>query len=346
MPLLKAIAITLVTLMATALHAQSLPQIDATPYHRCGGVDRPCLTPNGQYHIILPQGEGPFPAILYFHGTGGSGERVMTTFDNILVWPAIDEGYAVIAPTGQMSDFLDQTDNFRPIRTLGWAEGNEGETRNDSNFVREVLNDVAFTFPIDESRILTAGLSDGGEFAWYLACSDTDRRLRHFAPVAGTLSPADEQVRSRSRSDTLRVCQNSRHAFHLFHTHGRNDRVVPYSGAAASRIRGTAGVEDSVQTILDGRGCRSTDSATESGLDITRWTGCIAGQSYAIALHDGGHYIPRDWVKTVTAWHRERLAASGPAGPNRLTTVGDRSAFGGGGALNRGSARANSTTGE
>jgi len=60
-----------------------LATITATLVGLCGpsfaqdcGPDTPCEIDGGSYHLRLPEGTGPFPVLLWFHGHRGNGASI------------------------------------------------------------------------------------------------------------------------------------------------------------------------------------------------------------------------------------------------------------------------------
>ncbi|MEM9141044.1 MAG: hypothetical protein AAGB15_14555, partial [Pseudomonadota bacterium] len=45
----------------------------------CGHVGDPCRIGERTYHLAAPAGPGPFPIVLAFHGSGGSGANFIGT---------------------------------------------------------------------------------------------------------------------------------------------------------------------------------------------------------------------------------------------------------------------------
>jgi polyhydroxybutyrate depolymerase len=64
-----------------------------------------------------------------------------------------------------------------------WAEINASD---DVGFVEAIINYLYGKYQVDRSRVFAAGLSNGGQFAWELAC--TTERFAAIATVAGTMN--------------------------------------------------------------------------------------------------------------------------------------------------------------
>ncbi len=91
------------------------------------GAEELIATAHGQYAIRLPEGTGPFPAVMHLHGWGASAAAV---FSNTGLTNAIlSRGYALIAPQGLAAEGREQRD-------WGVADGWPGP-RDDAEFLAD-----------------------------------------------------------------------------------------------------------------------------------------------------------------------------------------------------------------
>jgi polyhydroxybutyrate depolymerase len=250
----------------------------------CGAVEGPCLVPMGEYHIALPEGEGPFPAVMMLHGAGGRGEGMV----NMLSAAMTARGYAVIGPQGvqRPGSRFGSSWSFHPERE---------EIRDEIAFFEEVLSHAAETQNIDREAIIIAGLSIGGSMASYVACEAPDL-ARAYAPVAGSFwrpHPA------------LDACAGP---VDLLHTHGWSDGTVPIEGRVfrGGEIR-QGDVFAAMEIWRETDGCRASapDEITNEGYYWHRiWSSCDAG-SLQFALHPGGHAVPRGWADMMLDWYEQ-----------------------------------------
>lgn len=177
----------------------------------CGAAGDPCVLNGRHYNVLLPEGEGRFPVFLFFHGSASTGDRSVT--NSLLVGPALARGYAVIAPTALNVEYGNGTVD------TGWVINGRQGSRDDYRFTRNVITDAETRFPIDTSRILTAGHSMGATYIWYMSCAAIDFRLSAFAPIGGTLYKGN-----------FAPCDDMRPRYNLMHTHGTSDLVMPHNG--------------------------------------------------------------------------------------------------------------------
>ncbi len=245
----------------------------------CAGVEAPCETAGGTYHIALPEGAGPFPVLVFLHGYGGSGEGTMRQFAGLAA-----RGYAVIGPDGlpRPGDTRRRW-SFHPLREA---------KRNEAAFLRGVIADAAERFRMDPSRVLLAGFSIGGSMVSYLACSDPDIAAA-YAPVAGSFwrpHPALDACKGPVR---------------LLHTHGWRDGTVPLEGRP---LRGgeieQGDVFYAMQVWRETNGCdgmKATEFSTGERFWRRRWTECKAG-ALELVLHPGGHGTPVGWADIALDW--------------------------------------------
>ncbi len=282
---MKTVRVALALLFFGALWVWYLPPqtegLEATEY-ACGAPETPCTIGERSYHILVPKGEGPFPAVVFFHGSGQSGADVLGY--NTVGQPLLERGYAIIAP-----DALDVT-YADGKNSSGWIwEGRRG-AKNDHQFARDVIADATARFLIEQDELIIAGHSNGATFVWYMACAGALPNQRDFATTGGTL------VRGR-----LEKCAEVRRGFNLIHTHGARDQVVPADGSTSSGSwTGWLGAHESVDALAAASGCTRQETVAET---TTRWSRCRTTGDYRLVLGDGGHEIPQDWVATVTDWY-------------------------------------------
>lgn len=246
----------------------------------CGPVAGPCTVPLGEYHITLPEGEGPFPTLVYLHGAGGRGEGMVNSMGR-----AVARGYAVIGPQGAQ----------RPGSRFGsgWSFHPEREAfRDEPAFLREVIADAEARFGIDPDRLLLAGFSIGGSMTSYIGCSEPDL-ARAYAPVAGGFwRPHPALDACAAPVDVL-------------HTHGWTDGTVPIEGRVLGG--GTTRQGDVFQALeiwRETNGCALSAPdriTTEDPFWMRIWTSC-GGGSLTFAMHPGGHSMPRDWPDLALDW--------------------------------------------
>lgn len=204
-------------------------------------------------------GEVSWPVLFVFHGWQESSQaiRSYTGFDSadaIVVYP---QGVA---------------NAWEPAP---YAKTGPGE---DQAFVREILNAVRATYPVDENRIFAAGFSNGGGFAALLGC----RMPEVFAGVA-SVSAAYYQAIHEDCSERPMA---------LLDIHGTVDPVINYYGGIR---HGTP--YDPVPEVLAVDAARNrctgdviTERISESVIE-QRWQNCVLPVNH-IRLGGGGHVWP------------------------------------------------------
>ena len=246
----------------------------------CGGETAPCRLANGEYHMAAPEDWRGGPAVIYLHGYGGNGAKVIRNED--FVRRFTQRGYALIAPTG-----------------LPWREGEptdwsvrDGATypRDDIEFLGDVLKDATARAGVDPDRVLLSGFSRGGSMVWEVACLHPGF-ARAYAPVSGGF--------------WLPMTQDCVGPVQMLHTHGFADTVVPLEGRAIpnSEIGIVQGdIWEGLQ--LWRRENASPSNAAEheiaDGLWRKKWDCELGGLE--LILHRGGHGRPGGWTRITLDW--------------------------------------------
>lgn len=146
-----------------------------------------------------------------------------------------------------------------------------GENSRDVDFVDRVLADAARRWPIDRARVYVSGFSYGGAMAWRLACQRGDA-FAGYLPIAGGLwRQSDVDCAGPVR---------------LAHVHGLDDTVYGLPIGPFDEI------EDGV---LLWRRMNQVAEPPEIKAHA-RYTCRIWAADLTLCTHDGGHFIPKDWL--------------------------------------------------
>jgi polyhydroxybutyrate depolymerase len=258
----------------------------------CGGSRGSCAVPTGTYDIALPEtppapGEKR-PAVLFFHGAGGTGATVLQ--QDSLFRPFLDAGYAVIGANGLM----------RPGNAFGtgWSFRPEGpQQRDELAFAKEVLADATERFGLDRKRVLVTGFSIGASLTWYLACKEPGLGAA-YAPVAGGFW-RPHPVSCAGPVDLLQ-------------THGWRDRTVPLEGRP---LRGgelyQGDIFEGLQLWRSVNGCKGlrADAFSTDAIFWRRdWTACDSGRVLSLVLHPADHdAVPMEWGDMARVWFEGRM---------------------------------------
>lgn len=241
------------------------------------GPDTDCPLGERTYRIALPDGEGPFGAVVYMHGYRGSAEGAMNNAG--LRRMARELGVALIAAKSGGEDWL-----IRNAPRKGFDDD-----RRELAYFDALVDDVAQRFPIDTTRLLATGFSAGGMMTWTLACHRAET-FAAFAPIAGTFwAPMPKS------------CPNP--AINLVHINGTQDTIVPIEGRPiADTHQGNA---RDAMAMLRAKNSYSalapTGAGDAQGLTCTEAT-APDGEALLFCTHDGGHIIRPEWIGW--AWTR------------------------------------------
>ena len=227
------------------------------------------------YRVHIPAGYQPrvaVPAVLFFHGYGGSAAAMDATTG--LSELADRRGFLAVYPQG-----------LAPDGSPSWADaGRIGYGIDDLRYTADLLNHLQGQLCVDPRRVYAAGFSNGGGMTGWLAC-ELAGRIAAFAMVSGAFSTEPGG------------CHPAR-AVPILDVHGTADPVVPYGGRPAS-TEWPFGLR-SIPAWLAGWAAR--DGCTQDPVvfldhrEVTgeRWSGCRDGtQIVAYRINGGGHAAPR-----------------------------------------------------
>lgn len=260
----------------------------------------PCKVATGEYHIMRPPGVvGDVPAVMFLHGYGSNGADVYKNTG--MVDAILARGYALIAPSGRATDGTEGKEwSFQPGLP---------ETRDETAFLRTVLDDAAEKYGIDRNRVLLSGFSIGGSMTAYAACEDPGLASA-YAPVSGNFwRPYPAKCAGPVR---------------LLHTHGWTDQTVPLEGRYVGGHGGQEArlaqgdVFDAMQIWRETNGCTEMRADAFNMNDgifwHRRWDRCTPGSALEFVLWPGTHAVPKGWADMALDWFEALPPAIQPRG--------------------------------
>ena len=159
------------------------------------------------------------PVLFALHGYGSSALSHLT-YTNY--FPLADrDNFIVLYPQGTTTSTLSSHWNVG-----GWTSKS---TVKDIEFIETIIDLVKDKIQIDETRIYSSGMSNGGYMSYSLACN-LSSKIAAIASVTGSMTPDnfDDCSPSSPRS--------------ILQIHGLQDFVVPYAGSSGSK---------SIQDVID-----------------------------------------------------------------------------------------------
>lgn len=248
-----------------------LAVMGASAFAQDCGPETPCEIAGGDYHLRVPDGPGPHPVLIWYHGHRGNGVSIHRSGG--LKADFLDQGYALLAPNGYR-----RGDGARsyPAR--------DGAPRDDVAFTFAVLEAAKERANLDMDRVYAGGFSAGGSMAWLLACEAGDQ-LAGMVSVAGAL-------RRPNTTDCAGLP-----GLPILQVHGFTDGQVPFEGRAI-RDWHQGSVWDAFERARQANGCRSNPDQIEmsEGFRTRLWAASCSGAPVRLDVHDGGHGLPKGWT--------------------------------------------------
>lgn len=147
----------------------------------------------------------PAPLVFNFHGYTSTSDQQMWYGDFRSI--ADTAGFLVVHPMGTTDG------SGQPHWNVGWTT----PTADDVDFTSALIDSIAASYDINQDRVYSTGMSNGGFMSFHLACN-LSNRIAAIASVTGSIVPA-----------TLSAC-NPAHPTPILQIHGDADPTVPYSG--------------------------------------------------------------------------------------------------------------------
>ncbi|MCA3241324.1 MAG: poly(3-hydroxybutyrate) depolymerase [Rubrivivax sp.] len=232
-------------------------------------------------HVPARSLGAPAPLVLALHGGGGHAEFMADDERYGLVSAAERDGYVVAFPNGHS--------RLPRGRLATWnAGGCCGAARDaasdDLGFLRALVERIAAEHPVDRTRVLAVGMSNGGMMAYRLACEAADL-VAGIVAVAGTEAYVDAAA-----------CKPSR-PVSVLHIHARDDTHVLFGGGAGpdafrnrSQVMDFVSVPETVSRWRTRLGCRADAEPVleRPGARCERHAGCRGGVELQLCVTDGG----------------------------------------------------------
>jgi len=162
------------------------------------------------YIIYIPAnytGTTAVPLLFNFHGYTSNANEQMWYGDFRSI--ADTAGFIIVHPEGTLDGT--GTTHFN----VGWG----GSSVDDVSFTSALIDSISGQYNINQDRVYSTGMSNGGFMSFRLACELSDR-IAGIASVTGSILPG-----------TLTNC-SALHSTPVMQFHGTNDGTVPYAGGA------------------------------------------------------------------------------------------------------------------
>jgi polyhydroxybutyrate depolymerase len=178
------------------------------------GIDR-------NYRVFVPTNlpkDKKIPLAFVFHGGGSDAINIenFTNFSSL----AEREKFIVVYPDGINKN---------------WNDGREISQTDDLSFVKAMLESLVKDYNIDEKRIFSTGVSNGGFFSNYIAAHFSDK-FAAIAPVVGGIA------------EPFAPNFNPKEPISVFVIQGTADPINPYNGG---EIKGNRGRTISTEKVIE-----------------------------------------------------------------------------------------------
>jgi polyhydroxybutyrate depolymerase len=191
------------TIFCSFLHLSADAQQTINASITNGGIQR-------DYILYVPAnytGTSGVPLLFNFHGFTSNATQQMFYGDFRSI--ADTAGFIIVHPEGTLDN------NGITHFNVGWG----ASTVDDVAFSSALIDSISAQYNIDQDRVYSTGMSNGGFMSFKLACELSDR-IAGIASVTGSILPL-----------TLSNC-NALHSTPIMQIHGTTDGTVPYNGGA------------------------------------------------------------------------------------------------------------------
>ncbi len=250
------------------------------------------------YYVHLPNKEKmnqPVPLLFHLHGGGGTAEGTpeltFGRFDEL----ADRDGFIVVYPNAIEKNW---NDGRKSDDVKSWREDID-----DVGFIIAIIDELKTKYKIDEQRIFTTGMSNGGFMSGRLACDRADI-FRGAAILTAQIS-----------KDYLPSC-NPAQPLAILVMNGTEDKIVPYDGGQITILKKTRGEILSTEEFVDFWKGKNKCTAEKrmvnlpnklddgTTISIKEYSGCAnRGALIFYKIEGGGHtwpggkqYLGEKWI--------------------------------------------------
>ena len=174
------------------------------------------------YYIQLahPEAEGSSSVLFNLHGYGSNALEQMyyTNFNNLA--NTKENNFILIHPQGAPLNTV-LTSSSSHWNSGGWTIGS---TVDDVDFIDTIIKLVSQKYNLNQDRIYSTGMSNGGFMSYHLACN-LSSKIAAVASVTGSMS-----------KETYEDCSPD-HPTSILQVHGTIDATVPFEGNSALGMR-------------------------------------------------------------------------------------------------------------
>ena len=174
------------------------------------------------YYIQLAhtEAEGSSSVLFNLHGYGSNALEQMyyTNFNNLA--NTKENNFILIHPQGAPLNTV-LTSSSSHWNSGGWTIGS---TVDDVDFIDTIIKLVSQKYNLNQDRIYSTGMSNGGFMSYHLACN-LSSKIAAVASVTGSMS-----------KETYEDC-NPDHPTSILQVHGTIDATVPFEGNSALGMR-------------------------------------------------------------------------------------------------------------
>lgn len=241
---------------------------------------------NRKYKVHIPKSYNKnfkIPLVLAFHGGGGNNEMMSNDEYYHLISKSEEAGFIIVFPNGASQLSSGKLATWNAGNCCGYARDSNSD---DVGFTGEIIKDMEAEFNIDQKRVFALGFSNGGMFAYRLACEMSDT-FRAIASVSGT--------------DNYDNCY-PKNPVSILHIHAKDDGHVLFNGGAGAqafrdktKVTEFVSVADTVSKWVSRNNCNPVSKRVldKEGVYCDVYSECENGVCVEVCVTEtGGHSWP------------------------------------------------------
>lgn len=227
-----------------------------------------------------PEATGSSSVLFVLHGYGGTAANIMNYSNFKSYTYTKDNNFMSIFPQGSPYNSA-LASSISHWNSGGWTSGSNVD---DVDFIDTIITLVSQKYNINNDRIYSTGMSNGGFMSYHLACN-LSTKIAAIASVTGSMT-----------DQTYDNC-NPSHPTSIMQIHGSLDNTVPYNGNSSL---GMKAIDDVVEYWVNYNACNPLPSrvitdyfSLEVSVDRQTYEQCLNDVQVDLVYIEGmGHTWP------------------------------------------------------
>lgn len=228
-------------------------------------------------HVNVPEGDGPFPVIIFLHGGGGTGSATLSAYTGNPSWAALKESHVFVAPDGQPD----------------WNVVYEESDFDDVAFVELLIDHLASKSNVNANHVQLVGTSNGAALTNRILIESIDARIVRAVTHVSQLNQRqyhNGKFYKGGKDNSYTQVQPSLLRRELLALQGAQDHIIPVCACESKLGFSMNSDADSVYAYAVAYGYSGAQVAASDHGTYLEWS-YLGGAVSSFTVKEGGHSV-------------------------------------------------------